>query len=239
MKRNYFTRKLGDGTMSEARELKDLKARPHLTKVSEIKPAPAETKIVMSDATALGLFGLAFITFVASSQKLGWTEGTAYLIPWAFILGSAAQLWAAAVDLKNHNYFGGIALGAYGLFWAGVGAHWAIGLGWFGDVGANADPRQLAFAFLAYLIFSLFITVAAMEANKFLFIVMLLIDVLLLSLALSTLGINLEVFGKIAAYTEFAIAITGFYGAGATFLNNFFGRTILPLNKPLRIIKKG
>ena len=224
--------------MSEARELKDLKARPHLTKVSEIKPAPAETKIVMSDATALGLFGLALITFVASSQKLGWTEGTAYLIPWAFILGSAAQLWAAAVDLKNHC-FGGIALGAYGLFWAGVGAHWAIGLGWFGDVGADAKCAvELAFAFLAYLIFSLFITVAAMEANKFLFIVMLLIDVLLLSLALSTLGINPEVFGKIAAYTEFAIAITGFYGAGATFLNNFFGRTIFHLVNRWKLCEK-
>lgn len=219
-------------------ELKELKSRSHLSSVSEIKPAPQETKIVMSDATALGLFGLALITFVASSQKLGWTEGTAYLIPWAIILGSAAQLWAAAVDLKNHNYFGGVALGAYGLFWAGVGAHWMVGLGWFGDVGANADPRQLAFAFFAYLIFSLFITVAAMEANKFLFIIMLLIDVLLVSLGLSTLGINAELFAKIGAYTEFTIAIVGFYGAGATFLNGFFGRQILPLGKPLGIIKK-
>lgn len=219
-------------------ELKELKSRPHLSAVSEIKPGPQETKIVMSDATALGLFGLALITFVASSQKLGWTEGTAYLIPWAIILGSAAQLWAAAIDLKNHNYFGGVALGAYGLFWAGVGAHWMVGLGWFGDVGANADPRQLAFAFLAYLIFSLFITVAAMEANKFLFLIMLLIDVLLISLALSTLGINADLFAKIGAYTEFTIAIVGFYGAGATFLNGFFGRQILPLGKPMGIIKK-
>lgn len=219
-------------------ELKELKSRPHLAAVTDIKPGPQETKIVMSDATALGLFGLALITFVASSQKLGWTEGTAYLIPWAIILGSAAQLWAAAVDLKNHNYFGGVALGAYGLFWAGVGAHWMVGLGWFGDVGANADPRQLAFAFLAYLIFSLFITVAAMEANKFLFIIMLLIDILLISLALSTLGIKPELFGKIGAYTEFTIAIVGFYGAGATFLNGFFGRQVLPLGKPLGIIRK-
>ncbi len=228
--------KLGVEGMSEAKELK---ARSQVTSLSDLKAISVTTKSVMSDATALGVFGLAMVCFVASSQKLGWTEGTAYLIPWAFILGSLAQIWASIVDFKNNNYFGAIVLGAFGLFWSGVAFHWAIGLGWFGDLGAAADPRQLAFAFIGYLIFSLFITVAAMEANKVFFVILLLIDVLFISLALAALGINAELFSKLGAYSEFTIALLGFYACGAAFLNGFFGRTILSLGKPLGLIKKG
>ena len=34
-----------------------------------------ETRIAMSDPTALGVFGLSMVTFVAASQKMGWTSG--------------------------------------------------------------------------------------------------------------------------------------------------------------------
>ncbi|MDR2164186.1 MAG: GPR1/FUN34/YaaH family transporter, partial [Zoogloeaceae bacterium] len=91
-----------------------------------------ETKIVTADATALGVFGLALITFVASTQKMGWTTGSVYLIPWALFLGSIAQIWAAVVDFRRNSYFGAIVLGAFGLFWIAVAAHWAIANGWFG-----------------------------------------------------------------------------------------------------------
>ena len=35
------------------------------------------------------------------------------------------------------------------------------------------------------------------------------------------------------------LLLGGFYAAGAIFLNNFFGRTMLPLGKPLGLIAKG
>ncbi len=197
-----------------------------------------ETKIVMSDPTALGVFGLSMVTFVAASAKLGWTTGTNYLIPWALFLGSGAQVWASMVDFKKNNYFGAIVLGAYGLFWVAVAMHWAIGLGWFGTVAANADPKQLAFACLGYFIFSIFIMVAAFEANKVFGIILVLINILLPALALQILGINAALFGGVAAYSELTISLLGFYAAGAVFLNSFFGRQILPMGKPLGLIKK-
>jgi succinate-acetate transporter protein len=120
-----------------------------------------ETKIVMSDPTALGVFGLAMVTFVAASQKMGWTSGSVYLIPWALFLGSIAQVWASSIDFKKNNYFGAIVLGAYGLFWIAVAMHWAISLGWLGAVGDKADPRQLGVACIGYFIFSLFIAASA------------------------------------------------------------------------------
>ena len=198
-----------------------------------------ETKIVMSDPTALGVFGLSVVTFVAASAKLGWTGGVTYLIPWALFLGSAAQIWASTVDFKKNNYFGAIVLGAYGLFWVAVAMHWATSLGWLGDVGEKADPRQLAFACFGYFIFSIFIMVAAFEANKVFAAILVLINILLPSLGLSILGVSPELFSHLAAYSELGISLLGFYAAGAVFLNSFFGRTVLPLGAPLGLIKKG
>ncbi len=197
-----------------------------------------EVKLVLSDPTALGVFGLAMVTFVAASQKMGWTSGVTYLIPWALFLGSLAQIWASTVDFKKNNYFGAIVLGVYGLFWVAVGMHWAISLGWFGAVAENADPRQLAFACIGYAIFSFFILIASLETNKVFAAILLLINVLLPSLALSILGINTALFHALAAYSEFAISLLGFYAAGAIFLNNFFGRNVLSLGAPFGFIKK-
>lgn len=198
-----------------------------------------ETKIIMSDPTALGVFGLSMVTFVAASAKMGWTSGVAYLIPWALFLGSIAQIWASSIDFKKNNYFGAIVLGAYGLFWIAVAMHWAMTLGWLGTVGDKADPRQLGVACIGYFIFSLFIMVAAFEANKVFAAILVMINVLLPSLALSIFGINAPFFSMLAAYSELAISLLGFYCAGAVFLNSYFGRTLLPLGKPFGFIHKG
>src|SRR5690242_1182143 len=89
-------------------------------------------KITTADPSALGLFGLAMVTFVASSQKLGLTEGLSFILPWAIFLGGFAQLITSILDSKRNNIFGTAAFGAYGLFWFGVGMSWLIQLGVFG-----------------------------------------------------------------------------------------------------------
>jgi uncharacterized protein len=200
----------------------------------------AETKPILADPTALGVFGLAMVTFVAASQKLGWTSGSAYIIPWAMFLGSTAQIWASTVDFKKNNYFGATVLGAYGLFWMAVSMHWAISQGWFGVVDpAKGDPRQLGYACIGYGIFSFFIMIASFETNKAFVAILVLINVLFPTLALSLLGVHPEIFAPAAAWSEFGIALLGFYAAGAIFLNNFYGRVLLPLGKPLGLIRKG
>ncbi len=204
------------------------------------QPPVTETKILLSDPTALGVFGLAMVTFVAASQKMGWTTGSTFIIPWALFLGSAAQIWASTVDFKKNNYFGSIVLGVYGLFWAAVAMHWAITQGWFGAVDpAKADPRQLAFACFGYTFFSLFIMVASFEVNKVFAVILILINVLLPSLGLSILGINHELFSQLAAWSELLISLFGFYAAGAIFLNSYFGRVLVPLGAPFGFIRKG
>lgn len=198
-----------------------------------------EVKIITADPSALGLFGLAIITLVASSQKLGITSGTSLVIPWAIFLGSIAQLFACVNDAKKENVFGTTAFGAYGLFWLGVAMTWLIQNGVFGEKMANStDIKQLGFAFIGYLIFTLFMTIGAAETNKVLFIIFVLIDFLFVGLSLSVLGIAEHSMHMLAAYSELLIAIVSFYGSAANVLNKHLKYEFLPMGKPLGIFIK-
>lgn len=137
------------------------------------------------DPTALGLFGLAMVTLVASTQKLGITQGTAYVLPWAIFLGAMAQLVAGIFDFKKGNAFGGTAFIAYGFFWLAVAMSWLISLGALGPSLKQAfDTKQLGFAFVGYLVFTLYMTVGATQTNKVLFLIFLLIDFLFAGLSI-------------------------------------------------------
>jgi succinate-acetate transporter protein len=195
-----------------------------------------------ADPSALGLFGLAMVTLVASSQKLGITDGMAYVLPWAAFLGALAQLIAGMLDYKKGNVFGATAFCAYGLFWIAMATSWLISMGALGaKLQENVDVRQMGVAFVGYLILTLFLTVGAMKTNKVLFFIFVFIDVLFLGLSVSTLtaeGLISTVFHHVAAYAELAIALLSFYACGANVLNNHFGRAFLPIGKPFQIFAK-
>ncbi|HSQ87571.1 acetate uptake transporter [Romboutsia sp.] len=196
-------------------------------------------KIVVADPSGLGLFGLAIITLVASSQKLGLTSGVSLVIPWAIFLGATAQLFACINDFKHNNTFGATAFGAYAFFWYSVGFTWLIQNGVFGETLAlMADTKQLGFAYLGYLIFTIYMTVGAMETHKVLFTIFVLIDFLFIGLTLTSFGIIPEFAHQLAAYSEMLIAIVSFYGSAASVLNIHFNRIFLPVGQPFKIFKK-
>ena len=197
------------------------------------KAVVSEIKIVSADPSGLGVFGLAMVTLVASTQKLGITAGLSLVIPWAMMLGGLAQIIACILDFRVKNLFGATAFGAYGLFWLAVSFTWMIRMGAFGPELANAvDVKQLGVAFIGYLIFSLYMTVAAMNTNKVLFAIIFLINILFISLALEAFfgGVFWQ---KTAGVVELMISLTGFYAAAASTLNNQYGRTILPVGKKM------
>jgi len=196
-------------------------------------------KIVNCDPTALGIFGLAIVTLVAASQKLGITSGTSFVIPWAMFLGGFAQLFACINDSKRENVFGTTVFGAFALFWFAVGTSWLIKNGVFGEtMAAAADGMQLGFAFLGYLIFALVLTVAATETNKVIFIDFIFINLLLLGLTLGAFGIAPKFSNALAGWSELIVSLISFYGFAAIILNQHFGKVLLPLGKPLGLIKK-
>lgn len=193
-----------------------------------------ERKIVVADPTPLGLFGLAMVTLVASSLKLGLTSGVSYVLPWVVFLGASAQLYACIQDAKKNNVFGATAFGAYAFFWYAMAFTWLIQTGAFGEeLASRIDGNQLGIAFIGYLIFTLYMTVGALATNKVLFLIFVCIDFLFLGLSLSTLGLAHDFFHMVAAVAEFIIALLSFYGSGAIIINTQMGRTVLPLGKAI------
>ena len=189
-------------------------------------------KIEVADPTPLGLFGLALVTLVASSQKLGITTGLGLVLPWALFLGGIAQLIAATFDFKHNNLFGSTAFGAYGLFWIGMGASWLIKMGCFGEtLAASADVQQMGFVFIGYLILTIIFTISALKMSKAMFFLLLLIVCLFVGLALEALGCG-HFWHLVAAYSELALSLLTFYVLAAKYLNGFFGREILGTGKP-------
>lgn len=198
-----------------------------------------ETKVKHADPSALGLFGLAIVTLVASSQKLHFTEGTALILPWSIFLGAIAQMIAGIYDYKKLNIFGATAFLSYGLFWLGVSMTWLISSGSLGpELQGAMDIHQLGFAYVGYLVLTIFLTIGAVETNKVLLTIFILIDVLFLGLSLSTFGIAKNSMHSMAGIAEFLIAIVSLYGAGANVLNNHFGYEFLPIGKPMGIFVK-
>jgi succinate-acetate transporter protein len=203
------------------------------------QPTKQSVQIITADPSGIGLFGLAMVTLVASSQKLELTSGFSYIIPWAIFLGAFAQIFASFQEAKHNNTFGMTAFGAFGLFWLGVASSWLMKLGVFGPLlAADIDVKQLGFAFLGYLVFTLFMTIGAMETNKVLFTIFVLIDFLFIGLTFDSFGVASHVFHTLAAYAEMGIAILSLYGCGASVLNAHFGRTFLPQGSPFGIFKK-
>ncbi len=186
-------------------------------------------QIVVADPSALGLFGLAIVTLVASSQKMGWTSGTALIIPWALFLGGLAQVYAGINDAKKNNIFGCTAFFAYGLFWLAVALTWFITSGVFGEtLQSGSDVKQLGFAFVGYLIFSVYMTIAATKTNKVLFVIFFLISLLFVGLSMTTL-FHSEFGHTLAAYSEFCISMLSFYASAAHVINATFGREVVKL----------
>lgn len=197
-----------------------------------------KVKISVANPTALGLFGLAMVTFVAASQKLGLTTGLSFVIVYAIFLGATAQLIACILDFFHENIWGGTVFGAYAFFWYAVATAWMMKMGVFGpELAAACDVKQLGFAFLGYLIFSVFMTLGAMEVSKLIFIIMVVIDTLLAALALNALGVAPHTTHMIGAWAEMVTSLLSFYACAAVVLNTFFGKVFLPVGKPFGIFK--
>ena len=62
-------------------------------------------KIEVADPTTLGLFGLAIVTLVASSQKMELTSGLSLVLPWAILILRYASARSFANALRSDKSF--------------------------------------------------------------------------------------------------------------------------------------
>jgi hypothetical protein len=188
----------------------------------------SEEKKVVAEPAALGLFGLAMATFVVGVFQMGRISSLSWILPWVLILGGVTQVIAGVMDFKNENIFGATAFSSYGVFWISTSISWAIEL--WGNV--VVDPKALGWAFVGYLIFTLYMTIGAATINKVLLVIFVLIDLLFIALVLHIFaGIPLWVPGIF----NFMIGAVSFYGSAGVVLNTHLGRKVLPFGSPFSL----
>ena len=176
-----------------------------------------------ADPAPLGLAAFALTTFVLSFANAGIipTAGAAVLGLAAFY-GGLGQIIAGVWEFANKNTFGATAFCTYGGFWL---AFWYL-VSTKGDVAAGGSG--VGIFLIAFGIFTLYMTVAALRTNGALIAVF-----AFLTLAFFALGIgaasNSTALSHLGGYLGIITALLAWYASFATVTNSTFKRVVLPV----------
>lgn len=182
----------------------------------------------VADPAPLGLSAFALTTFAFSVALAGFVgdQVVNLFLPLALFYGGLAQLLAGMWEFKNQNTFAATAFTSYGAFWISFGVLelFARQLG----IAEEFAPVALAWFFLGWTIFTLFMWIGSWGVNTALGIVftLLLATFILLVLTEFTGSGGLR---NMAGYVGIVTAIAAWYVAAADVINDVYGRTILPV----------
>jgi succinate-acetate transporter protein len=192
-----------------------------MTGVNNSEAAPAAR---FADPAGLGLAGFALTTFVLSFANAGWIAGAgSAVLGLAMFYGGVAQIIAGVWEFANKNTFGATAFTSYGAFWL---AAWYL-LTTKG-VAEAAGANGVGLFFLAWGIFTLYMTFAAIKTNMIILLVFIALTLTFAFLAIGQFA-NSETIGHIGGYLGILTAIFAFYGSFATVINSTFKRVVLPV----------
>ncbi|RNI24334.1 acetate uptake transporter [Flexivirga caeni] len=187
------------------------------------RPAPGAH---IADPAALGLGAFALTTFVLSVVNAGIVPAKVEPVVFglAFAYGGGAQLVAGIWEFTKGNVFGATAFCSYGAFWL---SFWYL-TGHTDLSGAGADLHKgLGLYLLAWGIFTLYMTVAAIRVSGAVLVVFILLTITFFLLAFGDFGNSTELT-KVGGYLGLLTAIAAWYASFATVANFTFKRTVLP-----------
>ena len=182
----------------------------------------------VADPAPLGLSAFAVTTFAFSVSLAGLVgdEVVNLFIPLALIYGGFAQLLAGMWEFKNQNTFGATAFSSYGAFWISFGILelFARQLG----IAEEQVPVALAWFFLAWTIFTVYMCIGSWGINAALGITFTVLLAVFILLSISEFA-HSEGLRNMAGYLGIVGAIGAWYIAAADVINDTYGRTILPV----------
>ncbi|TXN29193.1 acetate uptake transporter [Lacisediminihabitans profunda] len=177
-----------------------------------------------ADPGALGLGAFALTTFVLSLANSGIvpTAGAAVL-GIALFYGGIAQLAAGMWEFASGNTFGATAFTSYGAFWL---AFW-----WLETNPAAAKEAGAAGVgsfLLAWTIFTVLMTVAALKTNGVILAVFVALSLTFLALTIGEFSGAVGV-SRLGGWIGFLTAAFAWYGSCAVVVNSTWKRTVLPV----------
>jgi uncharacterized protein len=174
-----------------------------------------------ADPAPLGLAAFGLTTFVLSFANAGWIpDGGVAVLGLALFYGGIAQVIAGIWEFANKNTFGATAFTSYGMFWMAT---------WFLLTSGNKIGSQgVGLFFLAWAIFTLYMTFAAFKTNLIVLLVFVALTLTFIFLAIGEFANSITI-GHIAGYLGIITAIFALYGSFANVINSTFNRVVLPL----------
>ena len=143
-------------------------------------------------------------------------------IVWGFFWGGAAQVIAGIIDGRRGDIFGFTAFLSYGFFWIGMG--FSFLLQWIGLI--TLDGPGLAWTFIAWGIFTVYMTVASFRTSRVLVFVFTTLIAVFFMLAAHFFGaLPVAVPGVLGLFTGGAAV----YLSAAIIINEKYERQVLPI----------
>jgi succinate-acetate transporter protein len=179
----------------------------------------------------LGLAAFAMTTTALSLFILGVlpAASASVVVPLALMYGGTIQVIVGWWEAKANSTFGFVAFSSYGAFWLYVAS-----LKIFGTIGLiSVDVPTQGAVLLLWGFFTFYMWIAALKLNLTTNLIFLLLFLAFIALGLGDItGIKTIQMagGAIALLT----AIAAWYGSLAQVINDTFGKTVLPLGKPLK-----
>ena len=176
----------------------------------------------------LGLMGFGMTTVLLNIHNAGFYPISAMILAMGLFYGGVAQIIAGILEFRKGNTFGMTAFVSYGFFWVTlVGLILGPKTGWI-----DRTPEGYMGCFLLmWGIYTFFMFLGTLRANRALQFVFLSLTVLFVLLAIRDFA-GAPLVGVIAGWEGILCGASAIYLAMAEVLSEQFGRDVLPIGRP-------
>ena len=194
------------------------------------EPRPSAGPLSIADPVPVGIAGFGMTTFILSCVNAGFFGGAAaapMVLGLAIFYGGLVQLLAGMWAFRRGETFVAVAFCSYG------GGFWLsyFFLSYFiaPHLPASVAGNAVGLYLLGWLIFTFYMTIAALKTNVPVLGVFVTLTATYLLLVLAKLGIDPADLLPIAGYVGIACGVTAWYVAFAHVANATFGRELFPV----------
>ena len=192
---------------------------------SPINESTLKIKDTTGNPAPLGLLAFGMTTVLLNLHNAGLFALGAMILAMGIFYGGLAQVVAGIMEWKKNNTFGTTAFLSYGFFWLTL-----VGLLVMPEIGWGATPETTAM--VSYLvmwgIFTGVMFIATLKLNRALQFIFGSLTILFFLLAIGD-GTGNTAITNIAGYEGIICGLSAVYTGLAQILNEYYGRTILPL----------
>ncbi|MGL4666370.1 MAG: acetate uptake transporter [Saezia sp.] len=179
----------------------------------------------LANPAPLGLMGFGMTTVLLNIHNAGFFPIATAIVAMGIFYGGIAQVIAGILEYRKNNTFGVTAFTSYGFFWLTL-----VGI-WYLPTSSHTAPTDSTFLgiYLAlWGVFTAFMFIGTLKANRTLQFVFASLTVLFALLAIGNITQNPAII-KIAGFEGIVCGASAIYLAMAEVINEQFGRRVLPI----------